>query len=216
MKKNWKFIKLVVSFLLIFLFISYFGVESQNMAINKDTQLFLKLYLDNTQKYLFTVTLFLCMTVPIIHVPFLVPELKARLRKNVFEYVWRKNIAFVLVFSAFILLSFGVVSIYYGYSNVISAFDPTLFFRLFSFILSFIVMYTVVYLRTGKYYLGISLASAANFLFLILLRSLNYSIKVDSISDGTLMLIFTIYVWMINLLGLIYLYMNMDRKEDIL
>lgn len=216
MKKNWKFIKLILRFLFIFLFISYFGVESKNMDINNDTYLFLKMYLDNTQKYLFTVTLFLCVIVPVIHIPFLVPELKARLRKNVFEYVWRKNITFALLFSAFILFSYGSVSIYYGYSNVISVLDPALFFRLFSFILSFIVMYTVIYLKTGKYYLGVALASAANFLFLIILIALNYYIMVYSMNDETLMLMLTLYVWLINLLGFTYLYINMDRKEYIL
>ena len=166
MRKNWKLIKLMFSFLFVFFFIGYFGIESKNMNVNNDTYLFLKMYLDNTQKYLFTMTLFLSITVPVIHIPFLVPEFKVRLKDKVFEYVWQKHIVFALLFSVFILFSFGVVAFFCGYSNVVAILDASLFFRLFSFTLSFMVLYTIIYLKTNKYYLGIAFASIVNFLFL--------------------------------------------------
>ena len=215
MRKNWKLIKLLLNFLFVFLFIVYFGIESKNMNINNDTYLFLKMYLDTPQKYLFIMTLFLSITVPTIHIPFLVPEFKVRLKNKVFRYVWRKNIGFALLFSVFILFSFGMVAVFYGYSNVVSILDTSLFFRLFSFILSYMVLYTVIYLKTNKYYLGIAFVSAANFLFLILLISFDYYSIVRSDHDELLLLIFTFYIWFINLSGLMYLYLNMDRKEYI-
>lgn len=216
MKNNWRLIKHILSFLFVSLLIGYFGLESKNMALNSDTHLFIKMYLDNVQKYLFTMTLFLCITVPNLHIPFLNPELKSRLRNNVFEFVWRRNTGFSLVFSVYIMFSFGIVAAFCGYSNIASILDIGLFFRLFSFTLSFLVLYTTIYLITGKYYLGIALASAANFLFLIILISLNYYIMVYYINDEVLKLLFTLYVLLINISGFTYLYRNMDKKELVL
>lgn len=213
MKTNWKFIYLMVSFITIFLFITYLGAEFKNIHFNNDTYIFLQEYLDNPQKYLFVVSLMLCIFVPIVHIPFLFSEVKSRLKNNVFTYVWIRHFGFGGLFSLFILCSFGLVALLGQYSNLLAVWNIEIFFNLFSFVLSFIVVTTIVYLETGKNIFGVACASALNFSFLIVLTSLDYYILDQSMNEEMAMLIFTSYVWLINLVGLTYLYFTMDRKE---
>ena len=206
--------KNIIKYLLVFLLIIYYGFEAKDMQII-DSLDFFKTYLDNFQKYLFMGTLITILLMPTKNNNYLNPEIKIRLSNNMFKYIWFKNIEEIIINTFFIIFSFVIISSFFGYNNPISIISFVSFMRIFLFMLSCYVIRDFWYFVTGKNYVGYTVTVASNYLMLIVVISINYYFKTNTFTQESLLFILCIYECIINIIGLIYLYINYNKKEII-
>ena len=207
-------LKLIIVFIFIFLLIMYFGIEGKGFEnIDNDSLKFLSTSLDSFQKYLFTITIFVGLVIILVQVPFFNPEIKSRIKNNVFQYVWGKYLLIIIILCSYLLLSFFVVSFVFGYNNIFSILSLPIFFRLFTFVLACFVFYTFIYFISSNQFLAISTVIASNFLLLIIINAINFYLMNNTIDDNTTIFILSLYSGVINVFGLTYLYFYMDKKE---
>lgn len=80
------------------------------------------------------------------------------------------------------------------------------------FMLSIFVIYNIVYVNTGKVFLGIAICIVVNFCILIMSFAYQFVIYL-SITDENLLFMLDIYTYIVNIIGMIYLYKMIDKKE---
>ena len=70
----------------------------------------------------------------------------------------------------------------------------------------------IVYVNTGKVFLGIAICIVVNFCILIMSFAYQFVIYL-SITDENLLFMLDIYTYIVNIIGMIYLYKMIDKKE---
>lgn len=210
MKKN-----VIIFFTAIFVLITFWGIQSQgevNTIINRNALNFVNLYLNGFQRYMFVVTFLVSIFIAIVNIPFWNSEIRVRIKNNTFNYIWRKYIIYIILLSLYILTVFSIVSAILRYENIFSIYNLQLFIRLVMFMLSIFVIYNIVYVNTGKVFLGIAICIVVNFCILIMSFAYQFVIYL-SITDENLLFMLDIYTYIVNIIGMIYLYKMIDKKE---
>ena len=187
---------MIIFFTAIFVLITFWGIQSQeevNTIINRNALNFVNLYLNGFQRYMFVVTFLVSIFIAIVNIPFWNSEIRVRIKNNTFNYIWRKYIIYIILLSLYILTVFSIVSAILRYENIFSIYNLQLFIRLVMFMLSIFVIYNIVYVNTGKVFLGIVIYL--------------------SITDENLLFMLDIYTYIVNIIGMIYLYKMIDKKE---
>lgn len=210
MKKN-----VIIFFTAIFVLITFWGIQSQeevNTIINRNALNFVNLYLNGFQRYMFVVTFLVSIFIAIVNIPFWNSEIRVRIKNNTFNYIWRKYIIYIILLSLYILTVFSIVSVILRYENIFSIYNLQLFIRLVMFMLSIFVIYNIVYVNTGKVFLGIVICIVVNFCILIMSFAYQFVIYL-SITDENLLFMLDIYTYIVNIIGMIYLYKMIDKKE---
>ncbi len=211
MRKN---MRLGILFIVMFILVMYFGNEGKGFEnINNDSLKFISTYLDSFQKYLFTITIFISLTIAFVQIPFLNSEIRIRIKTKMFEYVWSKYLTIIFMTSIYLLLVFFSVSFIFGYDNIFRIFSFPIFFRLFSFIMSCFVLFTFIYSVSHNQILSVSVVIFSNFMLLIFVNSINFYLTNNTITDVIMMKILSFYSGLINFFGIAYLYFRMDKKE---
>lgn len=210
MKKN-----VIIFFTAIFVLITFWGIQSQeevNTIINRNALNFVNLYLNGFQRYMFVVTFLVSIFIAIVNIPFWNSEIRVRIKNNTFNYIWRKYIIYIILLSLYILTVFSIVSVILRYENIFSIYNLQLFIRLVMFMLSIFVIYNIVYVNNGKVFLGIAICIVVNFCILIMSFAYQFVIYL-SITDENLLFMLDIYTYIVNIIGMIYLYKMIDKKE---
>ena len=210
MKKN-----VIIFFTAIFVLITFWGIQSQeevNTIINRNALNFVNLYLNGFQRYMFVVTFLVSIFIAIVNIPFWNSEIRVRIKNNTFNYIWRKYIIYIILLSLYILTVFSIVSAILRYENIFSIYNLQLFIRLVMFMLSIFVIYNIVDVNTGKVFLGIAICIVVNFCILIMSFAYQFVIYL-SITDENLLFMLDIYTYIVNIIGMIYLYKMIDKKE---
>lgn len=210
MKKN-----VIIFFTAIFVLITFWGIQSQeevNTIINRNALNFVNLYLNGFQRYMFVVTFLVSIFIAIVNIPFWNSEIRVRIKNNTFNYIWRKYIIYIILLSLYILTVFSIVSAILRYENIFSIYNLQLFIRLVMFMLSIFVIYNIVYVNTGKVFLEIAICIVVNFCILIMSFAYQFVIYL-SITDENLLFMLDIYTYIVNIIGMIYLYKMIDKKE---
>lgn len=209
-----KNIKLVALSLGILVLILFFGMQSKNMEnINGDTQSFINVYLDGFQRYLFVGTFIVNLLIACTYIPYLNPMIKIRAKDNVFYFIWKKYLLIILIFIVYILFCFFITSVFCKYNSPIYVFNINIFFRLFIFSLANFIIYNIIYLKTEKIFAGIAINIGINFLMLIIGIAYQYHITNNAVSTIQMMGILNIYTICISIIGMIYLFINTDKRE---
>jgi hypothetical protein len=161
---------------------------------------------------MFVVTFLVSIFIAIVNIPFWNSEIRVRIKNNTFNYIWRKYIIYIILLSLYILTVFSIVSVILRYENIFSIYNLQLFIRLVMFMLSIFVIYNIVYVNTGKVFLGIAICIVVNFCILIMSFAYQFVIYL-SITDENLLFMLDIYTYIVNIIGMIYLYKMIDKKE---
>lgn len=161
---------------------------------------------------MFVVTFLVSIFIAIVNIPFWNSEIRVRIKNNTFNYIWRKYIIYIILLSLYILTVFSIVSAILRYENIFSIYNLQLFIRLVMFMLSIFVIYNIVYVNTGKVFLGIAICIVVNFCILIMSFAYQFVIYL-SITDENLLFMLDIYTYIVNIIGMIYLYKMIDKKE---
>lgn len=161
---------------------------------------------------MFVVTFLVSIFIAIVNIPFWNSEIRVRIKNNTFNYIWRKYIIYIILLSLYILTVFSIVSAILRYEKIFSIYNLQLFIRLVMFMLSIFVIYNIVYVNTGKVFLGIAICIVVNFCILIMSFAYQFVIYL-SITDENLLFMLDIYTYIVNIIGMIYLYKMIDKKE---
>lgn len=207
-------VKLLILIIGILILILFYGFQSKNMEnINGNTQSFIVIYLDGFQRYLFVGTFIVNIILACTYIPYLNPMIKIRTKDNTFYFIWKKYLLVILTFTIYILSCFFIVSVFCNYNNPMYAFNINVFFRLFMFSLTNFVIYNIIYLKTEKVFIGIAMNIVINFLILIVGIAYQYHITNNTLGETQIMNILNIYTISVNTIGMIYLFINTDKKE---
>ena len=210
MKKK---VSLGLIYCLSFILIVYFGNEATKIGI-KTTSEFISLYLDHFHKYLLILSLFIALNIHFIHIPYLNPEIKVRTHNNTFVIIWSKYLLSIVLMCIYLILSFFLTSLIYGFSNVLDVFNHKIIVRLFIFILSGITIYNVVYNFTRNHLFGLGFLVILNLVFLSILLGINfYVLYSNPLQPSTIMNILNLFSSALSVLGLSYLFFSVDKKE---
>lgn len=204
--------KIVLFYIILALLIMYFSYESKNINI-VDSKDFFTIYFDSFQKYLFIGTIISVPSLILTHINYFQPETRIRLKNKIFEYALGHYIIYCILLVFYIFLLFIITSYIQDYECIFSILNTKSFIRAFSFFISCFVIKEIIYNKTQKMYLGIASVVGLNFLLLIILMSVNYYIKINSLSEGQLMNVLSVYIFLINIFGILYLYFNQEKKE---
>lgn len=71
----------------------------------------------------------------------------------------------------------------------------------------------IIYLKTEKVFIGIAMNIVINFLILIVGIAYQYHITNNTLGETQIMNILNIYTISVNTIGMIYLFINTDKKE---
>ena len=209
--KNKRIIILLIGILILTIF---FGIQSKDMeSVNGNTQEFITIYLDGFQRYLFVITFIANLIIAVTYIPYFNTMIKIRIKESVFYYIWKKYFIVIILFTIYILFCFFIVSVMCNYNNPFYVFNFNIFFRIFMFILSNFVIYTIVYQKSNNVFLGIAINIAINFFILIMGIAYQYYITNNTMSENLQMIILNVYIVLINMIGMIYLFVTTDKKE---
>lgn len=208
MKKN----ILIINYMLIFFIILYFGFEAKNLEI-LNAYSFYQLYFDNFTKILFIGTLFIILIIYTSQVRYLNPEVKIRMKNNVFDKVWTSNLIYMFLTIIVIIGSFIVSSVIFGYENVFSIINMKSLLRICLFIFMCFVIKEIIYLNTKNIFLSAATVIAVNFTFSVMMISINFYMYGNGLTEEQLLNILEMSSSLIIFIGMIYLYRKMDKKE---
>lgn len=202
--------KIIILLIGILILIIFFGIQSRKMeVINGNAKEFIIIYLDGFQRYLFVITFIANIIIAVTYIPYLNSMIKIRIKGSAFCYIWKKYFLVIILFTIYILFCFFWVSIICSYNNAFYVFNFSIFFRVFMFILENFVIYNIVYLKSNNVFLGIAINIAINFFILTI-----GTVLIDNtITRDLQMIILNVYIICINIIGMIYLYLNTDKKE---
>lgn len=168
----------------------YLGADTANY----DTTLtFFETFLDNSQKYLYIVTLFLLPVLYCVNVPFLEPAYRVRLKDTLFVFTFKRALLASLLLTVLIVCSYLVAPLFFGKPFVMSFYYAFVFMRLFFFVLGAFALHNAVYFLTQKMMLSIFSVLISNMLFLVILISANYYILNGTISAQTQLVFLSFY-----------------------
>lgn len=170
-------------------------------------------YLDNFQKYLFLITIFI--------VPFFIflqrqineSLIQIRLKSNTFYYILKNGVITSSILSVFIYFTFLFWGIVFRLETEFSISIVNLIFKLFLFIFACYIFSYTVYFITNKIVFGPLSVLILNFVFLMIIFAVNFFLMDNLMSESTMMIIFYIYLFIIIFGGLIYLYKGAKTKE---
>lgn len=199
-------------YLFIFIFIAYCGIESKNIEII-DSIDFFTIYFDSFQKYLFIGTLMIIPIISVMHIDYMKPEIRIRIKYNTFEYIWKKYFMNIIITTFYIMITFIVVSLICKYDSPFAILNISSMLRILSFVMSCYVICECIYLITQKMFLSIAGVVILNFMLLVIVLGINFYITVNSMNENIFKLILMIYNSAINILGIAFLYINCDNRE---
>lgn len=170
-------------------------------------------YLDNFQKYLFLITIFI--------VPFLIflqrqineSLIRIRLKSNIFYYILKNGLVTSLILSAFIYFTFLFWGIVFGLETEFSISMINLIFKLFLFVFACYIFSYSVYFVSNRIVFGPLSVLILNFVFLMIMFAVNFFLMNNLMSESTMMIIFYVYLFVLIFGGLIYLYKGAKTKE---
>ena len=209
--RNKRILMLLIGILMLTIF---FGIQSKEMeSINSSTKEFITIYLDGFQRYLFVITFIANLIIAITYIPYLNTMIKVRIKESVYYYICKKYFVIIILFTVYILFCFFIVSVICNYDNPLYALNFKIFVKLFMYILSNFVIYTIVYQKSNNVFLGIAINIAVNFFILIMGIAYQYYITNNTMNENILMTILNVYTLFINMAGIIYLYITTDKRE---
>lgn len=210
MSKKTSLIMCSVSMLMICAFFAYFSKQ-----MNETLEEYMNGYLNDPQKYLYLITIFIVAALFVFKIPVYDPFIRIRLRDNLFNYIINRGIRISLYFSLFLFLLFFVMGIIFNLAFSFSFKWIYMLLNIFVFSFCCYILSVTVYYISNKLLLGILSVIFANYFLLVFVYAVDFYILNNTLSEKAFMIIFRIYMTFITTFGLIYLYIKSEKKECI-
>ncbi len=200
--------------LLLFALICYLGIEYTKFAYNDTlTALqFVNSSINSVQKYLAFSTILLIPYIYMLHTNYLSAEIKIRLSDNAFYNIIENIIKYSVFYTIVIVTSYYISSVIVKLEQPFEVFNVQFMLNAFFTTISMFVIKEIFYLLSGKLVVGLAVYTVINFIFLITILGVQYAV-VGLLSDSDINVIYSIFIHLINVLGSLYLYINLKTKE---
>lgn len=205
--------KVRVALIALFIFFMAFYLAYDSAEPIATVGEFLDRHLNNAQQCLYIGSLYMLAVLSLVKMPFLEPLYRVRLKDQLFFYLFQKMAIESLILSVYVFAAYTVSALLTGAAFTVELSYLLLLFKLFSFFLACRTLYTLVYFLLGKEMLGLLCVLAANLLFLSILYGVNYYVLGNGMSNEKSMLVFLSYVAAVNVSGLTFLGVRLERKE---
>ncbi len=208
MKRIIRFIfSLSITFIIV-LFLANIFSRNQNSLSD-----FLEAYLNNTQKLLFLISIFIaCISITYI-TPFLNPIILIRVKDKLFPYLLKYGIKFSFILTVCIFGSFLISGILVGLNFDISLSIFSLVMKFFLFILAFYCIITSIYFLSKKFIFSILSGMFINFIFIAILFSVDFFVMNNEMSNLVERLCFEIYISICLVGGVLFLFLKSEGLE---
>lgn len=184
-------------------------------AFNETLSEYMLGYLDNFQKYLFLITIFI--------VPFFIflqrqineSLIQIRLKNNVFYYILKSGTISSVLLSTFIYFTFLFWGIVFGLKIEFSISVMNLIFKLFLFVFACYIFSYVIYFISSRMVFGPLSVLLLNFIFLMVMYAFDFFLMGNMMAESTVKITFYLYLFVVIFGGIIYLYKGAKTKECI-
>ncbi len=205
--------KLSLSLYTVFVCVCVGYLAEFSRTMNETFNEYMDGYLNNSQKLLFSMTIFFALLLWIFKKPIYEPFIRVRLSNSLFNYIIKNAVLVSLGFSLFIFALFFVVGLV---CKLPFSFDPNwinMLINIFMFSFCCYILSVCVYFASNKILLGVLSIVLLNFFLIVIIYSLSFTLTSSNLSNENTMIILRIYMMLIAVIGLPYLYKQSEKKE---
>ncbi len=208
MKRNIRFVFSIGITFIIALFLATIFSRSQNSLSD-----FLEAYLNNTQKLLFLISVFIAYLSITYITPIINPIILIRVKDKLFSYLLKYGIKFSFILTVAIFSSFLISGILAGLNFDISLSIFSLVMKFFLFILAFYCIITSIYFLSKKFIFSILSGMFINFIFIAILFSVDFFVMNNEMSNLIERLCFEVYISICLVGGVLFLFLKSEGLE---
>jgi|GEM_PF-4460115 len=199
--------------LLILLLTIYFAFDALYVETASEISLsiFLALYIDNSYRYFFLISLFTILIMYALNLPFLQPEYLVRISPDRLVFVAKFIVNMCLVSSFSVYAIFALVSVFFKFNIAIDYYYLIVLLKLLCMNLSINILYVVMYVNFTKMGLSLLLTFGGNYLYLTAINYWEFTTNNYRISETG----YYVYVIIVCVVGIPYLLLFSDKIEPI-